>query len=313
MRDPKNVRPSPVRSSGTKTSPALLKETWTTLATLSGITFEQGKYRLCQQFELRTLAFLLTFDAASFESIMTPDIYNGQLLIVFLLIARLFQQSGDIEAAGHIWTFLESKYLPHYRVDAGLRKQAELLRRRYREEQPQIITSNEHATTSVPDLNEVLAALAFVRTSKRSEGPPEDMRMVLEGIEITANEYFAQQDFDTAKTLFDRLREKRAESLPNGEVEYLLACLDLGNCLRLKGGVRGDPEDLVQAEIVTKEAQSGLSRLVGEEDARTARAMFCLSSIMIFQNKFSEAEEQLSRVMVLYKKIDGNRIDKIMC
>lgn len=27
----------------------------------------------------------------------------------------------------------------------------------------------------------------------------------------------------------------------------------------------------------------------------------------------SEAEEQLSRVMVLYKKIDGSRIDKITC
>lgn len=61
------------------------------------------------------------------------------------------------------------------------------------------------------------------------------------------------------------------------------------------------------------QAQSGLSRLVGEEDARTARAMFCLGSILIFQNKFPEAEEQLSRVTVPYKKIDGNRSEKIMC
>jgi hypothetical protein len=60
------------------------------------------------------------------------------------------------------------------------------------------------------------------------------------------------------------------------------------------------------------QAQSDLSRLVGEEDARTARAMFCPGSILIFQNKISKAEEQLSRVMVLYK-IDGNRIEKIMC
>ena len=65
--DPKNAHPSPLRRAGIATSAALLKETWNTFAMLSGIVYEQGSYCLSQQFQLRTLAYLLTFSAASFE------------------------------------------------------------------------------------------------------------------------------------------------------------------------------------------------------------------------------------------------------
>lgn len=289
-----------------------MKETWTTIATLSGIVYEQGRYRLSQQFQLRTLAFLFTFSADTFERLMEPDIYYDQILITFLLIAIHFQQAGNIKAAEYIWAFLNSNFLPHYQVDPSLRMQARIAQQRYRNDLLPPSSSSTQEQPVFQDFDDVLNALKFVRASKNAEDSPEQMRLTMEAVKIVANRHFEQEDLETAEVLFDQLRKKRAEFLPNGELEYFLACLDLGNCLRLRGGIRRDQNDLSKAEDLVQEALNGLIRLVGDEDARTARAMFCLGSVWIFQDRPDKAEEKLSGLMVLYQKIDANRVDTIM-
>lgn len=310
--DPKNIRPSPIRSPKVNSSPDLVKETWKTIATLSGIVYEQGRYRLSQQFQLRTLAFLFTFSADTFERLMKPDIYNDQILITFLLIAIHFQHAGNIKAAEHIWVFLNSKFLPHYQVDPSLREQAQLAQESYRRD----LLPHSFLDTQEPpafrDLDDVQSALKFVRSSKNAEDTPEQMHLTMESVKIVANRCFEQEDLETAEHLFDKLRKKRAEFLPNGELEYFLSCLDLGNCLRLRGGIRQDQDDLAKAENFAQEALDGLARLVGDEDPRTARSMVSLSSVWIFQGRPDKAEEKLSRLMVLYRKIEANRVDIIM-
>lgn len=313
---PSTVRPFKItvdhKESLTKFEEALdiLKKIWTLIASVPSILFEQGKLHLSLRWQLRVLSYILTYSPAGFNVIMAPDRFREQVPISLMAIALNLQTIGELHAAERIIVYLREDYAGHHQIKSNLQLQAKLVhdkisRQLYR--QTTSIHSEELSIDSIMD------ALTFKRERKTTDDRPEQMNLVLESAEALAQTLFDKEDF-AAVDIFRKIREKRDEALPNGEVDYFLSCLNLGNVLRLKGAVGGNKEDLSEAKVLLEQSLEGLTRLLGDGDYRKVRSLVALGSTCNYRGEFVMAEKHLSRAMMHYKDVsDATPYDKIAC
>jgi Tetratricopeptide repeat len=289
----------------------LLRRVWTMLASLPGIVMEQGRFHLVLRLQLRTLVYILTFDAETFDAVMDPDHFDEQVPTSLVLLARNLHCIGAIHASRHVFEFLLKDFAAKYPVVNFVQQAGQMM---YQDLLEDIRGSTgQRSTDDEPTMEHIMEALRFERSSKHEDDPPEQMNLIFESAKILANSFVKREDFASAKALFKTIREKRKDALPSGQADYFVSCQDLGNCLRLSGAITGEQDDLQEAMKLLEEAMKGLRSLFGEEDYRTVRSLTLLGSICNYRGEYQVAEEYLSRVSILYKSVDANPGDKIGC
>lgn len=288
----------------------ILKRIWTMIATVPSILFEQGKLRLSLRWQLRTLSYILTYSPTAFNVIMAPDRFTEQVPISLMAIALNLQTIGEARAAERIIVFLREDYASNHPIQNNLQLQAKLVHDKINR---QLYRQASSASSKELTMDSIVEALSFQRTKKTADDRVEQMNLYLESAETLAQELFHKEDF-TAIDIFRKIREKRKEAFPNGEIDYFLSCLNLGNALRLRGAVQGNKDDLDEAKSLLDQCLEGLTRLLGDGDYRKIRCLVALGSTCNYRGELVLAEKHLSLAMVHYKDVpDATPFDKIAC
>jgi hypothetical protein len=288
----------------------ILKRIWTTVASVPSILLEQGKLRLSLRWQLRTLSYILTFSPAAFNIIMAPDRFGEQIPISLMGLALNLQTIGEIHAAERIIVYLREDYANHYQIQYDLQLQAKLVHDRVSK---QLHRQTSSASTEELTMDSIMEALTFNRSMKTANDRVEQVNLVFESAQILAQSLLQKEDF-TAIDIYRKIREKREEALPNGEIDYFVSCLNLGNAIRLRGAVEGNGEDLQEAKCLLNQSLEGLDRLLGDSDYRKVRCLVALGSTCNDQGELVLAEKHLSLAMIYYKDVlDATPFDKIAC
>jgi tetratricopeptide (TPR) repeat protein len=296
-------------ASGLQDSMDTLKNIWTMISSIPAILWEQGKLRLCLRWQLRTLSYIFTYSPMAFNTIMTPDRFNDQVPISILALTLVLQNLGEPRAAERLVVFLRETYAICYPISQSLQLQVKMTHDRVNRQLGPAPTSQDEE----PDMESIMAALSFTRAKKHEDDQLEQMTLALESAEIFANSLLRKEDF-ACVDIFRKIKTKRAEELPNGEVDYWLSCYNLGNALRLKGAIQGNKDSLREARDLFREALTGLTVLLGESDYRKVRCIFALGSTHVYLGDFGLAEQYLSQTMITYKDVpDATVYDKIGC
>jgi tetratricopeptide (TPR) repeat protein len=286
-----------------------LKNIWTMISSIPAILAEQGKLRLSLRWQLRTLSYIFTYSPAAFNTIMIPDLFNEQVPISILASTLVLQNLGETRAAERLVVFLREKYAIRYSMPQSLQIQAKMTHDRVNRQLGLAPTPQDQE----PDMDSIMAGLSFTRTKKHEDDQPEQINLIFESAEIFANSLLQKEDF-TCIDIFRKIKAKRAEELPNGEVNYSLSCYNLGNALRFKGAVQGNKDSLHEARDLFQEALTRLTVLLGESDYRKTRCIFALGSTYIYLGDFALAEQHLSLTIIAYKDVpDATVYDKIGC
>jgi tetratricopeptide (TPR) repeat protein len=286
-----------------------LKNIWTMISSIPAILWEQGKLRLSLRWQLRTLSYIFTYSPTAFNAIMTPDRFNEQVPISILASTLVLQNLGETRAAERLVVFLRETYAIRYPMPQNLQLQAKMTHDRVNRQLGRVPASQDEEL----DMESIMAALSFTRAKKHEDDRTEQMNLVFESAETLANSLLRKEDF-ACVDIFRQIKTKRAEELPNGEVDYSLSCYNLGNALRLKGAIQGNKDSLREARDLFQEAITRLTVLLGESDYRKVRCIFALGSTYIYLGDFVLAEQHLSQTMIAYKDVpDATVYDKIGC